>query len=150
MDHIVFLDEKARELENLILGNKSMIMRAAQSCKIPYGNVSKGDTLYFVNSIDEGKISARGRVSCVFCYGMLTVEESFETIIRNQDKLQLPDIQFEKMAGKKYLVLIGVEQLDILAPFSFSKIGFEDMGDWLPVGQIEKYILTDIGILSSR
>jgi len=149
MDHIVYLDEKAQELENLLLGNKSMIIRGSQSCKIPYGEVNEGDMLYFVDSNDEEKIKARGRVSSVFCYEMLTEEESFETIIRNQDKLQLPDNLFEKIAGKKYLVLIGVESLESLIPLRFSIGNFKELGDWLPVGKIEEYILADRGIISA-
>ena len=149
MDHIVYLDEKSRELENLLLGNKSMIIRASHSCKIPYGKVNEGDMLYFVNSNDSEKIRARGRVSSVFCYGMLTKEESFETIIRNQDKLQLPDILFEKIAGKKFLVLIGIECLESLIPMRFSINSIEETDDWLPVGRIEEYILSGRGIISA-
>jgi hypothetical protein len=37
-------------------------------------------------------------------------------IIRNQDKLVLPDKLFYKWAGKKYLVLIGVRDVEKLHP----------------------------------
>jgi len=44
-------------------------------------------------------------------------------IIRNQDKLRLPDDLFYKRAGKRYLVLIGlrdVEEVQSLLINSFS------------------------------
>jgi hypothetical protein len=117
MDHVVCLDAGAQELENLITGNKSMILRGADVKDLPYGSVNEGDTLYFISSAGEGDVRARCTVSSVYYSGRLTVEESFETIIRNQDKLQLPDKQFEKWAGKKYLVLIEIDNIHEIEPF---------------------------------
>ncbi len=141
MDHIVYLNSKSGELKNLIAGNKSMIIRGAEGRKLPYGRVGKGDTLYFINNNGEGKIKAKGTVSSVLNSGKLTVEESFETIIRNQDRLQLPDNHFEKIAGKKYLVLIGVSDIQEITPFSFDKTDFMNTDDWIPVENINEYIL---------
>ena len=112
MDHVVCLDAGAKELENLINGNKSMILRGADERDLPYGSVKEGDILYFISCIGDGEVKARGIVSSVYNSERLSVEESFETIIRNQDKLQLPDKQFERWAGKKYLVLIGIEDIE--------------------------------------
>ena len=149
MDHIVYLDAKAGEMENLLLGNKSMIIRGAAGRKLPHGRVRAGDTLYFVNNNCDGQIRARGVVATVFCSGMLTKEESFKTIIMNQDKLQLPDTQFEKIAGKRYLVLIGLEKLERIEPFRFDRKCFSKMDDWIPVGNIEEYNFTGQGIISA-
>ena len=140
MDHVVYLDTKAKELENLVMGNKSMIVRGAAGRKIPHGRVNVGDVLYFINKNGEGKIKARGVVSSVFNSDKLSVEESFETIIKNQDKLQLPDKQFEKLAGKRYLVLIGLENIEMIEPFMLNKSIFANMDDWIPVGKIKECV----------
>jgi len=137
MDHVVYLDAKAKELENLINGNKSMIIRGAKGRKPPYGKVNEGDVLYFINNNGEVEVKARGVVSSVFNSDKLSEEESFETIIRHQDKLQLPDIQFQKCAGKCYLVLIGLDNIEDVKPFSIDKSNFTNMDDWLLVGKIE-------------
>jgi len=73
----------------------------------------------------------------VFNSERLSVEESFETIIRNQDKLQLPDKQFERWAGKKYLVLIGIDDIEEIEPIRIDRARFTWTDDWLPVGNIE-------------
>ena len=39
MDNIVYLDFKARELENLKNGQKTMIIRGAMGRKLPYGRL---------------------------------------------------------------------------------------------------------------
>jgi len=141
MDHVVYLDSGAKELENLVNGNKSMIIRGASGRKLPHGRVSKGDVLYFINNNGEGKVRAKGVVSSVLNSEELSVEESFETIIRHQDKLQLPDKQFDRLAGKRYLVLIGLDDISEVEPFRINKAGYAGMDDWIPVGRIENIVL---------
>jgi hypothetical protein len=137
MDHVVCLEASSRELENLVNGNKSMILRGADVKNLPYGSVSEGDTLYFINSTGDWEVKARAVVSYVYNSEKLTVEESFETIIRNQDKLQLPDQQFERWAGKKYLVLIGINDIKEIEPFRIDRTRFSYPDDWLPIGNID-------------
>jgi hypothetical protein len=137
MDHIVYLDARAREMENLVRGNKSMIIRGAALPKLPHGRVFEGDVLYFINNNGEHEVKARGIVSFVLNSEMLSVEESFETIIRNQDRLQLPDEQFEKLAGKSYLVLIALNEVEEVKPFMINKNGYTNYDDWIPVEKID-------------
>jgi hypothetical protein len=136
MDHVVYLDWSSRELENLVKGNKSMIIRGASGRKLPYGRVNEGDVLYFINNNGEGEIKARGLVSSVLNTEKLSVEESFETVINHQDRLQLPDKQFEHIAGKRYLVLIGVTEIIPVQPFRIDKSSFPNTDDWIAVGSI--------------
>lgn len=42
MDHVVYLDARAKELEKLLDGRKTMIIRGAAGRKLPYGKVNKG------------------------------------------------------------------------------------------------------------
>jgi hypothetical protein len=136
MDHVVCLDGEANELENLVRGNKSMILRGSDERDLPYGSVYKGDILYFISSLGEGEVKARAIVSSVYNSEKLSVEESFETIIRNQDKLQLPDKQFERWAGKRYLVLIEINDIEAIEPIRIDVAGFAFAPDWLRVSDI--------------
>ncbi|HUX57487.1 MAG TPA: hypothetical protein VMV77_10965 [Bacteroidales bacterium] len=141
MDHIVCLDTKTKELENLVNGNKSMIIRGAAGRKLPHGRVNEGDVLYFINNNGDGEVKARGVVSSVLNSDQLSVEESFETIIRHQDKLQLPDKQFEKLAGKRYLVLIGLNDIEEIEPFRIDRSILINMDGWITIDKIEKVAL---------
>ncbi len=141
MDHVVYLDAKSKEMDNLLNGKKSMIIRGASGRKIPHGRVNKGDVLYFINNNGEGLIKARGAVCSVYSSGVLSREESFETIIKQQDKLQLPDRQFEKVAGKRYLVLIGVDNIEEIDHLRIDKSSYTNMDDWLTVGDIHNCIV---------
>jgi len=137
MNHIVILDTRANEIENLLKGTKSMIIRGADVMNIPYGMVNEGDVLYFVNNNDCTEIKAKAVVSTVYNSFKLSVAESYELIIRNQDKLSLPDDLFYKWAGKKYLILIKTKNIEEVHPFNIEKIRFLNTDDWYPVENIE-------------
>jgi hypothetical protein len=117
MNYVVTLDVAANEIEDLLRGGKSMIIHGADEINIPYGMVAAGDVLYFVNDTDHSAVKAKGVVSSVYNSCRLSAEESYEMIIRNQDKLMLPDDLFYKWAGKKYLVLIGVRDVEEVKSF---------------------------------
>ena len=137
MDHVVYLDAKAREMENLLGGKKSMIIRGAAGRKLPYGRVNNGDVLYFINNNAEGVIKARATVKKVTNTEKMTKVESSTFVVAFQDKLQLTPAQFKRWAGKRYLVLIEVTQAEALEPFPVDKSAYGNMDDWLPVGEIE-------------
>ncbi|MDF1546338.1 MAG: hypothetical protein P1P88_00860 [Bacteroidales bacterium] len=66
MDHVVYVDYKAKELENLKNGSKTMIIRGAMGRKLPYGRVNKSDVLYFIENKGDGLIKGKAIVDDVF------------------------------------------------------------------------------------
>lgn len=101
MNHVVYIDAKSNELDNLLRGNKSMIIRGGMGRKVPYGKVT------------EGVIKAKGVASSVFDSPKMTKDESIALVNEYQDKLQLTDRQFHKWAGKRYIVLTEVNKLKV-------------------------------------
>jgi len=139
MDHVVYLDAKSNELENLLSSKKSMIIRGATGRKVPYGKVNMGDILYFINNNAEGEIRAKGMVASVFNSEKMTKDESMALVKKNQDKLKLTAKQFQKWAGKRYIVLIEIKNSKKIQHFQFNRDAFKNkMDDWLPVEDIEK------------
>ena len=100
MDHVAYLDAKAKEIDLLIAGKKSMIIRGATGRKMPYGRVNAGDVLYFINNNAEGVVRAKASVTGVFNSEKMTKEELARLVESNQDKLQLTPQQFKRWAGK--------------------------------------------------
>lgn len=137
MDHVVYLDAKANEFEALLSGKKIMIIRGATGRKLPYGRVNQSDTLYFLNNNAEGKVRAKAIVKSVFNSEKMNKEESTELVEKNKNKLQLTDKQFKKWAGKRYLVLIEIKNIEEITPFYIDKSNYGNMDDWLPVEEIE-------------
>ena len=137
MDHVVYLDAKAKELDLLIAGEKNMIIRGATGRKMPYGRVDPGDVLYFINNNAEGVVRAKASVTSVFNSEKMAKEESAQLVESNQGKLQLTPQQFKRWAGKRYIVLIEIGQFEEIPSFEIDKSDFGNMDDWLPVEQID-------------
>ena len=58
-------------------------------------------------------------------------------IIRNQDKLYLPDDLFYRWAGKKYLVLIGLRDVEEVQAFRIDRDTLINGDDWYPLGNVQ-------------
>lgn len=138
MDHIVYLDAKAKEMDNILSGNKKMIIRGATGRKLPYGKVNTGDTLYFINNNAEGLVKALAKVKTVFNSDKMTPEESTSLIEKNQEKLKLTDKQIDRWSGKRYIVLIEIDNVNVINPFTVDKANYSNMDDWLIVEDINK------------
>jgi hypothetical protein len=141
MDHIVYLDFKAKELENLISGEKTMIIRGAMGRKLPYGRIEEGHTLYFIENNGDGMVKAKATVQKVFNSCKLTKEESHDLVDSYNDKLMLDSALRKRFRGKRYLVLITIANFETLNPFKIDRTEFSNMDNWLPVGEIDKCIM---------
>jgi len=141
MDNVVYLDHKAKELDNLKSGKKTMIIRGATGRKLPYGRVHKGDILYFIENKGDSLVKAKARVKDVFNSEQLTRTESEELVNHNQNRLLLDSGMLKRFSGKRYLVLIIIEDFEELVPFKIDRSQYSNMDDWLPVEDINKVII---------
>ena len=144
MDHIVYLDHKAKELENLSSGAKTMIIRGAMGRKLPHGRVDVSDTLYFLENNGTGDVRAQATVSSVYHSEKLTPEASAKKVTQAQDQLMLDTRMLKRFSGKRYLVLISISNFKTIEGFPVDKSGYKNMDDWLPVGDISTVKLKSI------
>lgn len=131
MKHIVYLDHKAREFENLKSGKKTMIIRGAMGRRIPYKKVSVGDSLYFIENNGDSLIRAAAEVVDVFNSEKLTKEESSELVQKHQDKLMLDSGLLKRFSGKRYIELFTITNFKELEPFTFNRSKYPKMDDWI-------------------
>jgi hypothetical protein len=141
MDHVVYVDAKANELNKLLEGSKCMIIRGAAGRKMPYGRVEAGDRLFFIENDGSGIVKAEATVTSVLNSEKMTAEQSIALVETNLEQLQLTQKQFQRWAGKRYLVLIEVDKVEECAPFLINRSDYGNMDDWLPVGTIESVMI---------
>jgi len=67
MVHLVYCDDKEKELEKILDGTKTMIIRGAAGRKIPHSRVFEEERLYFMKKGSK-KISAIATVKSVQNY----------------------------------------------------------------------------------
>lgn len=64
MDYIVYTDAKSQEMEKILTGEKSMIVRSAMGRKMPYGRVERGNCFCCILSKSTALVSTTGMTGC--------------------------------------------------------------------------------------
>lgn len=136
MEHLVYCDFKSNELENLLCGKKTMIVRGSSMKKIPHGRVFREEILYFIENNGDKLIKAKGMVKSVYNSEKLTEEECKKLLAENQDKLILTNKQKQRWEGKKIICLIEVSNVEKLKqPLHFTLE--KNMAHWITVEKIQ-------------
>ncbi len=137
MVHLVYCDDKSKELNKIIDGSKTMIIRGAAGRKIPHSRVFKDEILYFMEKGSK-KISAKAIVTDVQNFVKLSEEEITNIVENNNNKLQLTDKQKERW-HKKCLYLVEFNNVESIEPLDFDHQG--NMDDWLIIEKIENVVV---------
>lgn len=141
MVHLVYCDNAGKkgekELDKIMSGEKTMVVRGAAGRKIPHSRVFEGERLYFMEK-GSASITATALVKNVQNYVKLTDEESAKILAGNQDKLCLSEKQSERWR-KKCLCLVEFENVKELSPLAFDHQG--NMDDWLIIERIEDVVV---------
>ena len=142
MVHVVYTDNTGksgeRELDKILAGSKTMVVRGAAGRKIPHSRVHEGEVLYFMEK-GTMQISATAKVTQVQNLVKLTDEESARVLEKHQDQLNLTDKQKARWL-KKCLCLVSFEELKPLTP----PLAFDhqtNMDDWLIIEKIEDVLV---------
>lgn len=141
MVHLVYCDNTGKkgehELDKILSGQKTMIIRGAAGRKIPHSRVFKDEILYFMEK-GSAKISAKARVTYVENFMKLSDDEILRTLEANQDKLKLSDKQKIRW-HKKFLCLVAFDDIEKIEPLDFDHQG--NMDDWLIIDKIEDVVV---------
>ncbi|MEG0077588.1 hypothetical protein [Anaerorhabdus sp.] len=141
MVHLVYCDNAGgkgnKELDKILAGTKTMIVRGAAGRKFPHSRVFEGEELYFMEKGTK-KITAKAIVKHVENYMKLSLDESADILQKNQEKLNLTTKQSERWL-KKYLCLVEFDSVEIIEPLDFDHQG--NMDDWLIVNKIEDVVV---------
>jgi hypothetical protein len=143
VDHVVYVDADAKELEKLIHGIKTMIVRGSAEGKVPYGRVNPGDALYLIGSGDyaDRLVCARATVTDVLNVDTLVGKPATELLQAHQHQLQLTKKEMARWSRKRYLVLITVADVMLIDPFSIDRSNYGSIDNWLPVGDIQRVMV---------
>lgn len=140
-EHLVYLDSKAKELEKLINGTKTMIIRGAAGKKVPLGGRAKvGDDVYFVETGGDFTVTHKGKIKQVIESEKMTKDESADFIKRYEKQLDLSKDQYKRWSGKKFLAVYEIDNIEEISPFKYNRES--NMDDWIITDDINKIKLT--------
>ena len=141
MVHLVYCDNAGKkgekELDKILAGAKTMVVRGAAGRKIPHSRVFAGERLYFMEK-GSALITATATVKEVQNFVKLSDEEIAKVLADNQEKLNLSDKQITRW-HKKCLCLVEFESVEEIAPLAFDHQG--NMVDWLIIDKIEDVVV---------
>ena len=141
MIHLVYCDNAGKkgekELDKILAGAKTMIVRGAAGRKIPHSRVFAGERLYFMEK-GSASITATAKVKSVQNFVKLPEEEITKVLADNQEKLNLSEKQTARW-HKKCLCLVEFENVERISPLAFDHQG--NMDDWLILEKIEDVVV---------
>jgi hypothetical protein len=141
MDHVVYINRSYQELDKLITGCRTMLVRGSTGKKVPYGRVNEGDRLFFATgNSTRNVVKAAAAVDSVYDSEKLSGIEPECLIAEHMDKLQLTEVEMGKWSQKKYLTLIGIADTSPVVPFTISVRGNGETDDWIVVDNIDEII----------
>lgn len=140
MVHLVYCDNTGKagehELDKILHGSKTMVVRGAAGRKIPHSRVFEGETLYFMEK-GTALITACAKVIRVENLVKLTEDEITQTLDTNQEKLNLSEKQKIRW-HRKCLCLVEFDDVKEIEALEFDHQG--NMDDWLIINKIEDVV----------
>ncbi len=134
MKRILYLDKQSNEIENLLQGNKNVIVRGANIRKYPYKMIDVGYRLYFLNNNKEGVILASATVEEALFIEESNLERRLE-FLSNFD-FRLTEKKMKYVEDRMYISIFKLKDIKKEhATFDSSLYGKKD--DWLIINDIE-------------
>jgi hypothetical protein len=109
MNHLVFLDAQAGELEKISSGLKTMLIKEFDPALTPAHPVNPGDSLYFPRNSDECTLCVKATVVRVLPIINDLDKSLLEILKEMQPKLQFTEDQFHHWSAKKQVLLVEFE-----------------------------------------
>jgi hypothetical protein len=131
MNHLVYLDTRAGELEKILSGVKCMVIKDIVSGDIADYPVSPGDSLYFLRSNDECDLRVKATVVRVLFFSKKLNEDLSHYLKEMQPKLQLTEEQYNYWSAKKQVLLVEFESAQKIGVIHLAMDEVKDRSDWI-------------------
>jgi len=131
MKHLVFVNTSAGELEKILSGTKSMIVKEFDPARAAGPPVCPGDSLYFLRNKDGRALRVKATVVRVSVYKNHADEDLSHILKEMQPRLQLTEDQYNYWSTKEQVVLVefgGAHKIEVIQVAS-NKI--TDRSDWI-------------------
>jgi hypothetical protein len=132
MKHLIFLDRRAGELEKILSGIKTMLIKDHQPAQPTAQPVSPGDTLYFLRDKDECELQVAATVVRVLPITKDLGEDLPQTLKEMQPRLQFTEDQYSVWSAKKQALLVEFGSARKIPVIHVASHKIADRSDWIP------------------
>ena len=134
MIHIVICDNKNKELEKIVSGERTILLRGSASRRVPHSRIFINDELYFVEK-GSNEAMYHADVTNAESYSKLTSMEIDKIFDENCDKLNLCDEEINKWK-KKCICVIEFDNLESIEPVNIGN--YTPLEDWIMVNDLSE------------
>ena len=106
MNHLVFLDAQAGELEKILSGVKTMLVKEIDPAQTTAHPVKPGDSLYFLRDKDDCAVRVKATVVRVLFFTNRLDEDLSHALKEMQPRLQLTEDQYNYWSAKQQVLLV--------------------------------------------
>lgn len=132
--HIVICDNKNKELEKIVSGERTILLRGSASRRVPHSRIFINDELYFVEK-GSNEAMYHAHVTNAESYSKLTSMEIDKIFDENCDKLNLCDEEINKWK-KKCICVIEFDNLESIEPVNIGN--YTPLEDWIMVNDLSE------------
>jgi hypothetical protein len=131
MNHLVFLDTQAGELEKILSGIKSMVVKEFDPARSAGQVVKPGDNLYFLRDKDECTLRVKATVVRVLFYTNAVDQDLSHTLKEMQPRLQLTEDQYNHWSAKQQILLVEFETAQKIGVIHVALNKITNRSDWI-------------------
>jgi len=131
MNHLVFLDTRAGELEKILSGMKTMLIKEFDPAQTTAHPVRPGDSLYFLRNNDERALRVKATVTRVLFLTNNSDEDLSHTLKEMQPRLQLTEDQYNYWSAKKQVQLVEFRTAHKIEVIQVAPNKVRDRSHWI-------------------
>lgn len=136
MEHLAILNKRLNLLQKIISGEKTIESRWYVNRKAPYGCIKNGDIVYFKNSGEP--VTVKAAVGGVLQFDSLDDTKVMQILKEYGERLGVDESYASNIKGKKYCVLVFLENVKEIKQFNIDKKGYGMMNAWISVDNMDK------------
>jgi hypothetical protein len=131
MNHLVFLDARTGELEKILSGVKTMLVKEYDPADTPSHPVNPGDSLYFLKNKDECTLRVRAAIVRVLYLTNNPDEDLSHALKELQPRLLLTEDQYNCWSAKQAVLLVEIEAASKIPAVEISREKVKDRSEWI-------------------
>ena len=131
MNYLIFLDPGAGELEKILSGIKSMVVKEFDPTQPATHRVNPGDSLYFLRDNDECDLRVKATVVRDLFFTNFMNEDLSQILKEQQPRLQLTEDQYNHWSSKEQMLLVEFECAQKIDVIHVASNKITDRSDWI-------------------
>ena len=140
MNHLVFLDTRAGELEKILSGVKSMVLKDFDPAHAGAPSVAPGDSLYFLRNNVECDLRVEATVVRVVRLVNGPGQDLSRALKELQPRLQLDEGQYNHWSTRKQALLVEFESAHKIALIRVVAAKVADRSEWIAFDDFSRMV----------